>query len=253
MNRPFEPAAVEAPLYRQVVDTLRAEIEEGRFPVGGLLPTENELRVRFGVSRHTIREALRQLRDEGLVASRQGAGTTVLKPRGADHFVHEVSSINDLITHAEELRYEVDSTGMIVADEALAERLECPPGERWLRIEGYRFKPDAPAGVAPVAWMEVFVHADYAGVALHLGRRPGPIYIWIEEMYGQHVAEVEQVLTAQPMPDQVAATLGVEHGTLGIEIRRTYHLDSGAVAAVAVNLVPASRFTHSMTLRRARP
>ena len=65
---------VEAPLYRRVVDALREDIVSGRSAVGDRLPTEDALCRRFGVSRHTVREALRAPREEGLVASRQGAG-----------------------------------------------------------------------------------------------------------------------------------------------------------------------------------
>lgn len=239
----------DAPLYRQLVDALRAEIQAGAYPVGGMLPTEAELRSRFGVSRHTVREALRQLRDEGLVASRQGAGTTVLASDPADHFVQEVASINDLITYAAELRYAVDSSAMVIAGADLALRLGCHEGQRWLRIEGYRYTSGADV---PVAWSEVYVHADFAGVALHLGRRPGPIHLWIEEMYGQLVQEVEQVLTGRVIPDAVAPALGVEPGHMGIEVLRTYYMASGAAAEVAITIHPAERFTHTTILRRAR-
>jgi GntR family transcriptional regulator len=239
----------ELPLYRQVVDSLRTEIRSGKHPVGDLLPTESELRERFGVSRHTVREALRQLRDEGLVASRQGSGTTVLEPGSATRFVQEIASINDLITYADELRYAVDSTGMLVADAALSARLGCEPGTRWLRVEGYRHLRGQSE---PVAWTEVFIHADYAGVALYLGRRPGPIYLWVEEMYGQRVEAVHQTLSARAASEEIAPTLGIEPGVTMFEARRTYRLADGAVAVIAVTLHPAERFVHSMVLRRVR-
>ncbi len=89
-------------------------------------------------------------------------------------------------------------------------------------------------------------------MALHLGRRPGPIHLWIEEMYGQLVQEVEQVLTGRVIPDAVAPALGVEPGHMGIEVLRTYYMASGAAAEVAITIHPAERFTHTTILRRAR-
>ena len=56
--------------YLQVARTLRKEIVDGVYPVGSQLPTEHELCERFAVSRYTVREALRRLRDDNLVASR---------------------------------------------------------------------------------------------------------------------------------------------------------------------------------------
>jgi GntR family transcriptional regulator len=240
----------EAPLYRRLVEALRAEIEAGAHPVGSLLPTEGELQSRFGVSRHTVREALRQLKDEGLISSRQGAGTTVVSRVRPKRFVHEVASINDLIAHAQELKYEVDSSAMVVADAELAQRLGCEEGERWLRIEGFRHPEGDPA---PVAWTEAFIRSEFAGVALFLGRRPGPIYLWIEEMYGTSVEEVEQVLYGREIFETAAEGLGVEPGHPGVEVKRTYRLGDGACALVAFTLYRADHFSLSMTMRRARP
>ena len=89
------------PLYLQVVRALKDEIVSGVFPIGSQLPTEEELCERFSVSRYTVREALRRLREDSLVSSRQGAGTTVVPPRPANFFVHEVMSINDLVAFAD--------------------------------------------------------------------------------------------------------------------------------------------------------
>ena len=64
--------------YLQVARTLRKEIVDGVYPVGSQLPTEHELCERFAVSRYTVREALRRLRDDNLVSSRPRAGTMVV-------------------------------------------------------------------------------------------------------------------------------------------------------------------------------
>jgi DNA-binding GntR family transcriptional regulator len=245
-----DAGGAEGPLYRKLVGALRGEIQSGVYPVGGLLPTEAELRERFGVSRHTVREALRQLRDEGLVTSRQGAGTTVINPDASKRFVHEVDSIADLIAYAEEMRIQVDSSVMVTAYAELASKLECPVGQRWLKAVGYRY----PAGqTSPAAWTEIYIHADYAGVALYLGRREGPIYLWIEEMYDTSVQEVEQVFTGAVVPDEVAGPLKLEKGATVIEARRNYFLAGGALAVIALTLYPAERFRHAMVLRRSRP
>lgn len=53
-------------------------IQRGQFPGDGKLPSEKELSQSFGVSRPIVREALRRLREEGLIQSRQGAGSFVV-------------------------------------------------------------------------------------------------------------------------------------------------------------------------------
>ena len=63
------------PYYMQVAGALREEIIGGQFRPGDRLPSEAELRERFRVSTATVRGAFDQLRAEGLVVSRQGAGS----------------------------------------------------------------------------------------------------------------------------------------------------------------------------------
>jgi GntR family transcriptional regulator len=242
-------ALTRTPLHRKVLQTLKQRILSGGYAVGTQLPTENELAEEIEVSRHTVREALRQLRDDGLVTSRQGAGTTVRRQGVPEPYVHEIASINDLVAYASETKYHADSSEMVVVDAALAERLDCAENQRWLRIEGLRY---APGKGAPLARTEVFVAAPYAGVALFLGRRPGPIYSWVEDMYGERVSEVEQRVGAKIVPQEFVQALQVERGSAAVEIRRTYRLGNGAVALIAFNLYPADRFSYSMTLRRAR-
>jgi GntR family transcriptional regulator len=65
------------PYYAQVADVLREEIRTGQYEPGDQLPSERELRERFGVSVNTIRAALVQLRTEGLVTSHRGRGVFV--------------------------------------------------------------------------------------------------------------------------------------------------------------------------------
>jgi GntR family transcriptional regulator len=69
--------AGRTPYYMQVADALREEVIAGRVRPGDQLPSERELRERFRVSTMTVRAAIDQLRAEGLVISRQGAGSFV--------------------------------------------------------------------------------------------------------------------------------------------------------------------------------
>jgi GntR family phosphonate transport system transcriptional regulator len=64
-------------LWRQIVDSLRADIEAGRLKAGDQLPIEPELAGRFRVNRHTVRRALAVLAERGLITIEQGRGTFV--------------------------------------------------------------------------------------------------------------------------------------------------------------------------------
>lgn len=64
-------------VWQSIKRTLIGDIAEGRFVTGDRLPTEVQLAARFGVNRHTVRRALGEMANEGLVHSRQGSGVFV--------------------------------------------------------------------------------------------------------------------------------------------------------------------------------
>lgn len=65
----------------KIAASVAQEIASGRLKAGEKLPTENELAKTFGVSRSVVREAIAQLRNEGLLDTRQGVGAFVLERR----------------------------------------------------------------------------------------------------------------------------------------------------------------------------
>lgn len=235
------------PLYLQVAGRLKGEIVGGTYPVGSHLPTESELGALFSVSRHTVREALRRLREEGLTASRQGAGTVVVPPRSEDSQVLHAMSINDLVAFAAETRFRIDSTRMIAMDGKLASRIGVPGGDKWLAVRGFRY---AVGSGAPVCWSEYYINRDYAAVARLLQRHEGPIFSLIEDMFAIGIAEVQQEISAVTVPAAIAGGLKAKPRSVALEVRRTYRLDCGKVVQLTVNTHPATRFRQSMTMRR---
>lgn len=75
------------PLYQQIVDTIKKQIASGEYQPGQPLPSEAKLCETFGVSRITVRNAIQNLVDEGLLVKRHGKGTFVREKRNtADLF-----------------------------------------------------------------------------------------------------------------------------------------------------------------------
>jgi GntR family transcriptional regulator len=69
--------ADDKPPYRQIASMLRGAISSGQLEAGGRLPSEAELIEHFGVARMTVRQAVQELRAEGLVISEHGRGVFV--------------------------------------------------------------------------------------------------------------------------------------------------------------------------------
>jgi len=68
-------------LYLEVADKIKEDIFSGKYPVGSMLPTENELEELFQVSKITVRKAIELLATDEYVEKKSGRGTTVLSNR----------------------------------------------------------------------------------------------------------------------------------------------------------------------------
>lgn len=81
----------------RVVDGLRSAIRVGEFPEGGRLPTETQLAARFGVSRPTVRAALRELEATLLVHTQHGVGSFVSEAPAVTTGLERLDSISESI------------------------------------------------------------------------------------------------------------------------------------------------------------
>lgn len=81
MKTPILQSDSASPLYRQLMQRLRADIAGGVYPAHSRIPSEQELCETYGVSRVTVRKALGELTQEGLLKRQQGKGTFVSIPR----------------------------------------------------------------------------------------------------------------------------------------------------------------------------
>lgn len=244
-----EDASAARHLYLQVAGALKDQIVSGVYPVGTQLPTEDELRKRFSVSRHTVREALRRLRDDNLVSSRQGAGTIVAPQAAGGGYAHDVMSINDLVAWSAGKSFAIDSMEMIILDDKLAARLGLAARQEWLAILGFGHMEGVKV---PVCWAEYYINKRFAAVGRLLRRHQGPIFPLIEDLFGQRVTEVHQEIGATLISSALAEPLKVKPASAALEVRRTYATATGEIAQVTVSTHPASRYRHSMTMRRVK-
>jgi len=235
------------PLYQRLADRLRAAIADGVHPVGSLLPTEGELCEDHGLSRHTVREALRRLVDLGLIERRQGAGSRVIAATPPVAYVHTIQALSELFSYTRDTTLDVASSEMVTLDAVEAGLLRWAAGTRWRRITGTRWTADRTEKVCNVV---IFVHARFASILEDLGGESVPIHRLIEARSGEFVAEAVQEIAATPMPDAAAKVLGSRPGAPALRILRRYLDASGGPMMVAVNWHLADSFAYTIRLRR---
>ncbi len=130
----------EEPLYHQVLQEIRRRVESGEWVQGSKVPSERQLSEMLGVSRITVRHALRLAADEGLVVQRRGVGTFVGSRERVEQDLAEVRSFErTLAEQGYVASTEILDAGTFVADLTLAGLLGVEPATplRRLRLVGY--------------------------------------------------------------------------------------------------------------------
>ncbi|MDD4570086.1 MAG: winged helix-turn-helix domain-containing protein [Tepidanaerobacteraceae bacterium] len=88
--------AKKIPLYIQIKEYIRQNIEDEKWPVGSRLPAERDLAQKIGVSRKTISLAYKELENEGLLSSHQGRGTFVIdSPKANEVYIKKFTETID--------------------------------------------------------------------------------------------------------------------------------------------------------------
>lgn len=233
------PTGARAPRYLQLTELLAREIREGRYPVGSLLPPEPQLCQRFAVSRHTVREAVRLLCEQGLVSRHQGVGTRVRATQSEKRYIASLSSLRDLMEYAQQTCLKYLGSRWIDADADLARLMRCNEGERWLEVDTCRYPV---TGGEPIVHMRIFVRPQCDGLQYALEEGDAWIYGLVEKFGGERILEAQQVVGAIGVPEESAAILGVEPGSPGLFVRRYYTGRNDRLLSVSLNVYPVDRF-----------
>lgn len=228
------------PKYSLIAEQLLREVRDGRLPVGSQLPTEAEMMRAYGVSRHTVRAAIRDLKSRGIVASRQGQGSTVISAADEAPFAESIQSVDQLIAFGQETRRELLSSEIVAADEETAALLQCAPGRRLCRARMVRRSLENDRKIALVTlWLDALLEEVVAELA-EVQRSAAEI---IRDRYGLQTNAVVQSIMADRLDAETAGILDAEPGGPALVITRAYSEAQGAAPfLVAVSVCRADAF-----------
>lgn len=236
------PAARHVALAEQ----LAKEISEGNYGAGARFPTEQDLKQRFGVGRYTIREALKTLREQGLVSRRQKVGTTVLTERPSSHYSHRLKDLNGLVSLAKDTVLDTRYDGFVTMSAERPFGFDDGP-ERWLRIAGLRSQR---GNQRPLSWCEIFVPVQFVRDRGALREHTSSVFEQLMQQNGLRLEYVEQEIKAAVIPATLAGQLDVEAGSPALLVARRYVSDKGVTFEVAQNLYPSDRYSVRSLIRR---
>lgn len=224
------------PKYAQLVTALQHRIEAGQYPPGSLLPSEHQLIQEFSVSRPTVVAALRVLREQGWVESKQGKGRFV-RGRPALSSLDQTRAGQARLTDAE-VSGEVVAAGSVVVPNRIADLLAVPYRSKVFlrrRVITYDGEPSEMGSLwLPLALSEgtdlTSAEPLTQGVRRHLESRKGVTF--------DHV--VEQIAARMPSVEEVK-TLRMSRGVPVLVVYATVREASGHPLLAVEAVLPADR------------
>lgn len=223
MNQTTQMMAGESPLplYVRIRDSLRRQILEGHYRVHERLPSENAMMKSFGVSRITIRQALRDLHNEGLVFSAQGKGTFVSKPKAVQNVQRLEGFGEAMAAQGYEASARVLSIQQLRAPKTVVASLDLSPGDDAVEVKRVRYLNREP----------VCIENSY--FPLDIGRQlfslelSGDIFPMLENLFGIPLGGADIGLDAILADEEAQQYLNLQTGDAILRVERLTHNRDG--------------------------
>jgi GntR family transcriptional regulator len=245
----------DRPVYRQIADYVRALITSGELAPGDQIPSERELIEQFGASRGTIRQAIGQLRAEGLIEVEHGRGAYVrsrppVRRLAFDRFARrhrkagKAAYLAEMEGEGRQADVEIIRVGREPSPADPAERLGLREGDPVL-VRARRYLSDGqPMEIATsyVPWM-------LAEGTPMTDPNPGPggIYARLEENGHELGSFIEDVVARMPTPEESRA-LRLPVGIPVLQLVRTAFDQDGTPVEVCDTVMAADRYVLSYRL-----
>jgi GntR family transcriptional regulator len=228
------------PLYHQLAGRIRSDIHDGVVKPGDLIGTEKEIGDRFNVSRATVRQALDDLKHEGLVVRITGRGTYVSA-------LHLTVDLPNLLSFTEEMKRRGIEPGSIVlaferipCPEEAAKNLQCPAGDDILYIRRVRTGNGTPIVIGD-HYLAPFVRFEQNELGSSL-------YETIEQRYGIRLKEAMHTIYAGLCSPAEAAVLLNEVRDAVLRFRRTTFTGDGQPVLYETGAARADLYEYSVRL-----
>jgi DNA-binding GntR family transcriptional regulator len=228
------------PLYYQVAQQIEHAINEGQLAPGDRLDNEISLAEQFGLSRPTMRRAIQELVDKGLLVRKRGVGTQVVHGQ-VSRPVELTSLYDDLTTHHQAPRTDVLTNEVVEANDEVAAQLTITPGSPVLHLRRLRFAHDE-----PLAIMENYLPEDL--IAIGEMDLAGRGLYQLMRSKGVNISVAKQRIGARIGTPEECALLGEKRGSPVLTMERAAHSDYGRAVEWGRHAYRASQYSFEVTL-----
>lgn len=233
------------PLYHQLKAILLEGLSQGRWKPNEQLPTEDALAAEFGVSKATVREALRDLALAGLVRREQGRGTFAAETK-IQYGPRELRSFTEEMRDADlPVRSLVLEQKMVEAGPDVAARLRIPERTQVFVLRRLRL-----AGAEPMGLETAHIPADLVPGFLELKFDAASLYETLETRYGIAPDHASQKHFAVAVNREEAGLLHVPEGSPALGGERITFRRGGGPLELTYSLMRGDRYQIQLKLVR---
>jgi len=237
--------AGKVPIYHQLINQIRMQIKTGMLRPGEKMPPEEEICSMLGISRTTVRQAMNQLVEQGLLTRYRGKGTFVSMQKFSRSFGHLYNFSSDMnamgaVPSSRVLKQEViDVEGTFIQ-----EQLELPRGQtRVFYLKRVRCA-DEEAILIEDTYIPYFLCPgieayDFGQISL---------YDTLQDRYRLEPCNAIETLQAIIIPPREQKILGCQGNALGYRIQRTARLNSNFVYEFTVSVTRADICSYQFQL-----
>ena len=233
------------PLYEQIHQTLRQMISSSEISAGSPVPSERELSGEYGVSRMTARQALRALRQDGLVYRERGIGTIVTKRKVDVHTRNLVGFTDDMLQRGLRPSSQVKLMAREGASQTTADMLGINPGDEVFHLERLRL-----ADGTPMAFELNYISAALCPSLDEYDLEKESLYHILERDYGIRMQRAEEVLEAARASRREASLLSIKSGAPVLCVRRIIYSDANNAIESVRTLYRADRYRATFHLSK---
>ncbi len=228
------------PLYYQVSQQIEHAISSGQLGPGARLDNEISLADQFGLSRPTMRRAIQELVDKGLLVRKRGVGTQVVHGQ-VTRPVELTSLFDDLTRGRQAPRTTLLVNEIIPATEQVSGFLAVPVGSSVLRLRRLRF-----ANAEPLAILENYLPEDLTDIGQ--GDLEARGLYQLMRAKGVHIRVAKQRIGARAGTAEECHLLDERKGSPLLTMDRATHDDSGRPVEWGHHVYRASQYSFEVTL-----
>jgi GntR family transcriptional regulator len=231
------------PLHKQIEDLIRELVESGQYDGGKLLPKEEELSRRFGVSRNTVRQGIYKLVIEGLLIRKKGVGTQVAPKTITTHLDEWHSFTQEMSRRGVSLKNYMVKVTRESADTVLAEAFQIEKDTQLVKLERLRGDDKEPF-VYFISWF----HPRLGLTGEENFHRP--LYQLLEQdlsVFPSRSSEELKAIAADPI---VAKHLNIQEGSPILYRKRLVYDAGNRSIEFNIGFYRGDKFTYSIDIKR---